>query len=61
MIEFESHLVFGMFFILYTKFEINSLVFIGVFASTCRGLRDLTNLSLSGLQTALDEEDLAWG
>jgi hypothetical protein len=61
MIEFESHLVFGVFFILYTKFEINSLVFIGVFASTRRRLGDLTNLSLSGLQTALHEEDSAWG
>jgi hypothetical protein len=61
MIEFESRLRFGMFFILRTKFELNSPVFIGVFAPTRRGLRDLTNLSLSQLQITLDEEDSAWG
>jgi hypothetical protein len=61
MIEFESCLGFGMFFILQTKFELNSLVFIGVFAPTRRGLEDLTNLSLSQVHIALDKEDSAWG
>jgi hypothetical protein len=61
MIEFESHLGFNMFFVLQTKFELNSLVFIGVFTPTRRGLRDLTNLSLSRLQIMLDKEDLGWG
>jgi hypothetical protein len=37
MIEFESHLGFGVFFVLRTKFELNSPVFIGDFAPTCRG------------------------
>jgi hypothetical protein len=61
MIEFESRLGFGVFFVLRTKFELNSQVFIGVVAPMCRGLGDLTNLSLSRLQIALDEEDSAWG
>jgi hypothetical protein len=61
MIEFESHLGFGVFIILRTKFELNSPVFIGVFTPTHRGLGDLTNLSLRRLQITLDEEDLAWG
>jgi hypothetical protein len=61
MIKFESRLGFGVLFILRTKFELNSPVFIGVFAPTRRGLRDLTNLSLSQLQIALDREDSAWG
>jgi hypothetical protein len=61
MIEFDSHLGFGVFFILQTKFELNSPVFIGVFAPTRRGLGDLTNLSLSQLQITLDKEDSAWG
>jgi hypothetical protein len=50
MIEFESRLGFNVFFALRTKFELNSLVFIGVFASTRRGLGDLTNLSLRRLK-----------
>jgi hypothetical protein len=61
MIEFESRLGFGVFFILQTKFELNSQVFIGVFTPTRRGLGDLTNLSLSRLQIALDKEDSVWG
>jgi hypothetical protein len=61
MIEFKSHLGFGVFFVLRTKFELNILVFIGVFAPTHRGLEDLTNLSLSRLQITLDKEDSAWG
>jgi hypothetical protein len=61
MIEFESRLGFGVLFILRTKFELNSPVFIGVFAPTRRGLGDLTNLSLSRLQITLDREDSAWG
>jgi hypothetical protein len=61
MIEFESRLGFGVFFILWTKFELNSQVFIGVFAPTRRGLEDLTNLSISRLQITLDKEDSAWG
>jgi hypothetical protein len=61
MIEFESRLGFGVFFILRTKFKLNSPAFIGVFAPTRRGLGDLTNLSLSRLQIMLDKEDLAWG
>jgi hypothetical protein len=61
MIEFESRLGFGVFFILQTKFELNSQVFIGVFTPTRRGLRDLTNLSLSRLQIAMDKEDSVWG
>jgi hypothetical protein len=61
MIEFDSHLGFGVFFILQTKFELNNPVFIGVFAPTRRGLGDLTNLSLSRLQITLDKEDSAWG
>jgi hypothetical protein len=50
-----------VFFILRTKFKLNSLVFIGVFVSTRTGLEDLTNLSLSQLQIAMDKEDAAWG
>jgi hypothetical protein len=61
MIEFESRLGFGVFFILLTKFELNSPVFIGVIAPTHRGLGDLTDLSLSQLQIALDKEDSTWG
>jgi hypothetical protein len=61
MIEFESRLGFDVFFILQTKFELNSQVFIGVFTPTRRGLGDLTNLSLSRLQIALDKEDSVWG
>jgi hypothetical protein len=61
MIEFESRLGFDVFFILLTKFELNSPVFIGVIAPTHRGLGDLTNLSLSQLQIALDKEDSTWG
>jgi hypothetical protein len=34
---------------------------LGVFTPTCGGLGDLTNLSLSRLQIALDGEDSAWG
>jgi hypothetical protein len=59
--KFEGRLGFGVFFVLRTKFELNSPVFIGVFAPTRRGLGDLTNLSLSWLQIALNEEDSAWG
>jgi hypothetical protein len=61
MIKFKSHLGFGVFFILRTKFELNSPVFILVFTPMHRGLRDLTNLSLSWLQIAWDKEDSAWG
>jgi hypothetical protein len=61
MIKFKSRLGLGVFFVLRTKFELNSPVFIGVFAPTRRGLRDLTNLSLSQLQIMLDGADLAWG
>jgi hypothetical protein len=61
MIEFENHLGLGVFFVLRTKFELNSLVFIGVFAPTRNALGDLTNLSLSWLQIMLDGEDSAWG
>jgi hypothetical protein len=61
MIECESRLGFNVFFILQTKFELNSSVFIGVFTPTRRGLRDLTNLSHSRLQIVLDKEDSAWG
>jgi hypothetical protein len=61
MIEFKSRLGFGVFFILQTKCELNSPVFIWVFTPTRRGLGDLTNLSLSQLQITLDKEDSAWG
>jgi hypothetical protein len=61
MIKFESRLGFTVFFILRTKFELNSPVFIVVFAPTCRGPGDLTNLSLSELQITLDKEDSTWG
>jgi hypothetical protein len=47
--------------VLWTKFKLNSLVFIGVFTPTHRGLGKLTNLSLNWLQIALDKEDSAWG
>jgi hypothetical protein len=50
-----------VFFIYWTKFELNSPVFIEVFTPTCRGLGDLTNISLSRLQIVLDEEDSTWG
>jgi hypothetical protein len=50
-----------VFFILQTKFELNSLVFIGVVAPMHKGLGDLTNISLSQLQISLDKEDSAWG
>jgi hypothetical protein len=58
MIEFKSRLGFGVFFVLWTKFELNSPLFIGVFTPTHRGLEDLTNLSLSRLQIALDGDEL---
>jgi hypothetical protein len=61
MIEFESCLGFGVFIIVRTKFELNSPVFIGVFAPTHIGLRGLTNLSLRRFQITLDEEDSVWG
>jgi hypothetical protein len=61
MIELESLLGFHVFFILRTKFELYGPVFIGVFTHMRRGLRDLTNLSLSRLQIMLDGEDSAWG
>jgi hypothetical protein len=61
MIEFKSRLGFCVFFIYWTKFELNSPVFIGVFTPTRRGLGDLTNISLSRLQIVLDEEDSTWG
>jgi hypothetical protein len=61
MIEFMSRLGFSVFFILRIKFELNSPIFIGVFATTRRGLEDLTNPSLSRLQFTPDKEDLAWG
>jgi hypothetical protein len=61
MIEFVSHLGFGVFFVLRIKFELNSPIFIGVFAPTHRGFEDLANLSLSRLQITLDKEDSAWG
>jgi hypothetical protein len=60
-IEFKSHLGFGMFFNLLTKFKHDSLVFIGVFARTHRGLGELTNLSISRLQIVKGTEDLALG
>jgi hypothetical protein len=50
-----------MFFDLRTKFKLASLVFIGFFAPTHRGLEDLTNLSLSRLQIVKDKKDSAWG
>jgi hypothetical protein len=49
-----------MVFVLRTTFVLNSPVFIRVFAPTRRGLRDLTNLSLSWLQIALDKKASAW-
>jgi hypothetical protein len=61
MIEFKSRLGFDVLFVLRTKFELNSPIFVGVFAPTRRGLRDLTNLSLSHLQITLDKEDSSWG
>jgi hypothetical protein len=61
MIEFKSRLGFDVLFVLWTKFEVNSPIFIGVFAPAHRGLRDLTNLSLSHLQITMDKEDLSWG
>jgi hypothetical protein len=51
MIKFKSRVGFGF----------DSLVFIGVFAPMRRGHKDLTNLSLSRLQIALDKENSAWG
>jgi hypothetical protein len=39
-----------MFFVLWTKFELNSPVFMGVFAPTRRGLGDLTNIFLVGFK-----------
>jgi hypothetical protein len=45
MIEFKHRLGFDVFFILRTKFELNSSVFIGVLVLTHRGFSILTNLS----------------
>jgi hypothetical protein len=50
-----------VFFVLRTKFELNSPIFIGVFTTMRRALGDLADLSLSRLQIVLDGEDLAWG
>jgi hypothetical protein len=45
MIEFKRRLGFDVFFVLQTKFELNSPVFIGVLVPTRRGFGILTNLS----------------
>jgi hypothetical protein len=45
MIEFKRRLGFDVFFVLWTKFELNSPVFIGVLVPTRRGFGILTNLS----------------
>jgi hypothetical protein len=50
-----------VFFILWTKFELISPIFIEVFAPTRRGLGDQSNLSLSRLPITLDKDDSAWG
>jgi hypothetical protein len=45
MIEFKHFLGFDMFFILWTNFELNSPVFIGVLVPTHRVFGILTNIS----------------
>jgi hypothetical protein len=45
MIEFKHRLGFNVFFVLRTKFELNSSVFIGGLVPTHRGFGILTNLS----------------
>jgi hypothetical protein len=45
MLEFKRLLGFDVFFILRTKFELNSPVFIGVLVPMRRGFGILTNLS----------------
>jgi hypothetical protein len=61
MIEFKRHLGFDMFFALWTKFELNSPVFIGVLVPTRKGFSILTNLSPSRFRVAADKEKLERG
>jgi hypothetical protein len=46
-----------MFFDLWTKFKLDSPIFLGVLAPTRRGIGNLTNLSLSRLQIVKDKEE----
>jgi hypothetical protein len=61
MIEFKHRLGLDVFFVLRTKFELNSLVFIGVLVPTRRGFGILTNLSPTQFQIIADKENLRRG
>jgi hypothetical protein len=61
MIEFKRRLGFDVFFILRTKFEHNSQVFIWVLVPTRRGFGILTNLSPTRFQIIADKENLRRG
>jgi hypothetical protein len=61
MIEFKHRLGFDMFFVLWTKFELNSLVSVGVLVPTHRGFGILTNLSPTRFQIIADKENLRRG
>jgi hypothetical protein len=61
MIEFKHRLMFDVFFILRTKFELNSPVFIGVLVPMPRGFGILTNLSPTRFRIIADKENLRRG
>jgi hypothetical protein len=61
MIEFKCRLGFDVFFVLQTKFELNSLVFIGVLVPTRRGFGILTNLFPTLFRIIVDKENLRRG
>jgi hypothetical protein len=61
MIEFKCRLGFDVFFVLQTKFELNSPVFIGVLVPMRRGFGILTNLSPTRFLIIADKENLRRG
>jgi hypothetical protein len=61
MIKFKRRLGFDVFFVLQTKFELNSLVFMGVLVPTHRGFGILTNLSPTRFRIIADKENLRRG
>jgi hypothetical protein len=61
MIKFKRSLGFNVFFVLRTKFELNSPVFIGVLVPTRRGFGILTNQSPTRFRIIADKENLRRG
>jgi hypothetical protein len=56
MIKFKRRLGFDVLFTLRTKFELNSLVFVGVLVPMRRGFGILTNLSPTRFRITTDTE-----